>query len=52
MAGGLAGELEARLGVQAFHQVVDLLRRYGITPDEPAAQQPGDQTEQPASIGT
>lgn len=33
-------------------EVMDLLRRYGITPDEPAAQQPGDQTEEPASIGT
>jgi ankyrin repeat protein len=33
-------------------EVMSLLRRYGITPDEPAAQQPGDQTEEPASIGT
>jgi ankyrin repeat protein len=32
-------------------EVMSLLRRYGITPDEPAAQQPGDQTEEPASIG-
>jgi ankyrin repeat protein len=34
-------------------QVADLLRRYGITPDEPAAQQPGDQAAaEPAPIGT
>ncbi len=38
-------------GKPPSEEVMDLLRRYGITPDEPAAQQPGDQTEQPASIG-
>ncbi len=39
-------------GKPPSEEVMDLLRRYGITPDEPAAQRPGDQTEEPASIGT
>lgn len=39
-------------GKPPSEEVMDLLRRYGITPDEPATQQPGDQTEAPASIGT
>lgn len=33
-------------------EVMDLLQRYGITPDEPAGQQPEDQTEVPGALGT
>ncbi|MBO0825517.1 MAG: ankyrin repeat domain-containing protein, partial [Actinobacteria bacterium] len=33
-------------------EIIGLLRRYGITPDEPADQQPDDQTEAPGSAGT
>ncbi len=33
-------------------EVMDLLQSYGITPDEPAEQQPDDQTEVPGTIGT
>jgi len=32
--------------------VMDLLQRYGITPDEAAEQQPDDQTEVPGAAGT
>jgi ankyrin repeat protein len=39
-------------GKPPSEQIMDLPRRYGITPDEPAAQQPGDDTEEPALIGT
>ena len=39
-------------GKPPSEEVMDLLRGYGITPDGPAAQQPGDHTEEPASIGT
>ena len=33
-------------------EVMDLLQRYGITPDEPVEQQPDDQTEVPGTVGT
>jgi len=33
-------------------EVIDLLQRYGINPDEPAEQQPDDQTELPGAVGT
>jgi ankyrin repeat protein len=32
-------------------EVIDLLRRYGITPGEPAGQQPDDQGEVPGAVG-
>jgi ankyrin repeat protein len=39
-------------GKPPSEEVIDLLQRYGITPDEPAAHQPDDQTGVPASVGT
>ena len=33
-------------------EVVELLRRYGISPDEPAQEQASDETEKPGSIDT
>ena len=39
-------------GKPPSEEVIDLLQRYGITPDESTGQQPDDQTEVPGSIGT
>ncbi|HSR85557.1 MAG TPA: ankyrin repeat domain-containing protein [Streptosporangiaceae bacterium] len=33
-------------------EVIDLLRRYGISPDEPAQEQPGEETAIPGSVDT
>jgi ankyrin repeat protein len=39
-------------GKPPSEEVIDLLRRYGITPDEPTEQQPNDLSKVPGSIGT
>jgi ankyrin repeat protein len=39
-------------GKPPSEEVIDLLRRYGIHPDEPAEHQPDDQTEVPGAVGT
>jgi ankyrin repeat protein len=39
-------------GKPPSEEVMALLRSYGITPDEPAAQQPDDLTGEPGSVGT
>lgn len=38
-------------GKPPSEEVIDLLRRYGITPDEPTEQQPNDLIDVPGSIG-
>jgi ankyrin repeat protein len=39
-------------GKPPSEQITGLLRRYGITPDEPADQQPDTQADAPGSVGT
>ncbi len=38
-------------GKPPSEEVIDLLQRYGITPDEPAGHQPDDQTGVPGAVG-
>ncbi len=39
-------------GKPPSEQIMDLVQRYGITPDEPAGHQPDDQAGVPGSVGT
>jgi hypothetical protein len=39
-------------GKPPSEEVIGLLQRYGITPDEPAEEHPNDETEPPSTIGT